>query len=211
MDSRRPNPSSLSKQKSDDFAPDDDDDDSVEEEDENYASEFGISSEKGGLKKKNKKKKVKVGFDGGSGKKRGGGGGGLLSSPPRCQAEKCEADLTEAKRYYRRHKVCELHAKATAAIVAGLRQRFCQQCSRCLSMMPFNGERNFSSNPASFMSYLSLMTQREVAEGVWRGIMSDAGRAHRNHPMEEEKGVVAKDWAIKYIIKLGHDLLLVVG
>ncbi|CAL5393459.1 unnamed protein product [Camellia sinensis] len=139
MDSRRPNPSSLSKQKSDDFAPDDDDDDSVEEEDENYASEFGISSEKGGLKKKNKKKKVKVGFDGGSGKKRGGGGGGgLLSSPPRCQAEKCEADLTEAKRYYRRHKVCELHAKATAAIVAGLRQRFCQQCSRFHELSEFD-------------------------------------------------------------------------
>ncbi|KAL7249599.1 hypothetical protein ACSBR1_011733 [Camellia fascicularis] len=139
MDSRTPNPSSLSKQKSDDFAPDDDDN-SVEEEDENYASEFGISSEKGGLNKKNKKKKkkVKVGFDGGSGKKRGGGGGGLLLSPPRCQAERCEANLTEAKRYYRRHKVCELHAKATAAIVAGLRQRFCQQCSRFHELSEFD-------------------------------------------------------------------------
>ena len=47
-----------------------------------------------------------------------------------CQAEKCGADLREAKQYHRRHKVCEHHAKAHVAIVAGIRQRFCHQCSR---------------------------------------------------------------------------------
>lgn len=57
------------------------------------------------------------------------GGGGAVS-PPLCQAERCGADLTEAKRYHRRHKVCEFHSKALAAIVTGLPQRFCQQCSR---------------------------------------------------------------------------------
>jgi hypothetical protein len=63
--------------------------------------------------------------------KRGGStasSGGV--SPARCQAEKCGADLTDAKRYHRRHKVCEIHSKAPAVTVAGLRQRFCQQCSR---------------------------------------------------------------------------------
>ncbi|KAK9089217.1 hypothetical protein Scep_028299 [Stephania cephalantha] len=45
-------------------------------------------------------------------------------------AELCSADLNDAKRYYRRHKVCEHHSKAPAVVVAGLRQRFCQQCSR---------------------------------------------------------------------------------
>uniref|UniRef100_D6MK09 Transcription factor n=1 Tax=Lycoris longituba TaxID=272140 RepID=D6MK09_9ASPA len=49
----------------------------------------------------------------------GGGGGGVT-----CQAEKCTADLTEAKRYHRRHKVCESHSKAPVVLVAGLRQRF---------------------------------------------------------------------------------------
>ncbi|GMH14347.1 hypothetical protein Nepgr_016188 [Nepenthes gracilis] len=52
------------------------------------------------------------------------------ASPPCCQAEKCVVDLTDAKRYHRRHKVCEFHAKAPVVIVAGRRQRFCQQCSR---------------------------------------------------------------------------------
>lgn len=65
-----------------------------------------------------------------SGKRGSGAGVGGVSSPPCCQAEKCGADLTDAKRYHRRHKVCEFHSKAPAVIVAGQRQRFCQQCSR---------------------------------------------------------------------------------
>ncbi|PPS19886.1 hypothetical protein GOBAR_AA00687 [Gossypium barbadense] len=57
---------------------------------------------------------------------------GDLSSTnsPRCQAEGCNADLTHAKHYHRRHKVCEFHSKASTVIAAGLTQRFCQQCSR---------------------------------------------------------------------------------
>lgn len=49
---------------------------------------------------------------------------------PKCQAEGCNADLTHAKHYHRRHKVCEFHSKAATVIAAGLTQRFCQQCSR---------------------------------------------------------------------------------
>lgn len=111
-----PNPLPVMK-----LAVDDDDDDSGgEEEGEIYGGgEFGL----------NKKKKLVLA--GGSGKNEsGGGGGGGGVSPPRCQAEKCAADLMAAKRYHRRHKVCESHAKASAVVVAGVRQRFCQQCSR---------------------------------------------------------------------------------
>lgn len=50
---------------------------------------------------------------------------------PRCQAEGCKLDLSNAKHYHRRHKVCEFHSKATKVLLAGgLEQRFCQQCSR---------------------------------------------------------------------------------
>ncbi|KAF8411134.1 hypothetical protein HHK36_003673 [Tetracentron sinense] len=59
-------------------------------------------------------------------------------STPCCQAEKCSTDLTDAKRYHRRHKVCELHAKASVVLVAGLRQRFCQQCSRFQELSEFD-------------------------------------------------------------------------
>ncbi|XP_020269970.1 squamosa promoter-binding-like protein 10 isoform X1 [Asparagus officinalis] len=50
--------------------------------------------------------------------------------PPRCQAEGCKADLSGAKHYHRRHKVCEFHSKAAVVVAGGLQQRFCQQCSR---------------------------------------------------------------------------------
>jgi hypothetical protein len=51
--------------------------------------------------------------------------------PPRCQAEGCKADLSGAKRYHRRHKVCDHHSKAPVVVTAGgMHQRFCQQCSR---------------------------------------------------------------------------------
>ena len=50
--------------------------------------------------------------------------------PPKCQAEGCKADLSAAKHYHRRHKVCEYHAKAGSVAAAGKQQRFCQQCSR---------------------------------------------------------------------------------
>ncbi|OVA00925.1 Transcription factor [Macleaya cordata] len=54
----------------------------------------------------------------------------LENQVPRCQAEGCMIDLTNAKHYHRRHKVCEFHSKATKVVAGGLEQRFCQQCSR---------------------------------------------------------------------------------
>ncbi|CAL9066693.1 unnamed protein product [Musa banksii] len=61
----------------------------------------------------------------------------------RCQAEGCGIDLTHAKHYHRRHKVCEFHSKASIAIVAGLSQRFCQQCSRFHALTEFDqGKRS---------------------------------------------------------------------
>ncbi|XP_038906757.1 squamosa promoter-binding-like protein 8 isoform X2 [Benincasa hispida] len=61
----------------------------------------------------------------------------------RCQAEGCNADLSQAKHYHRRHKVCEFHSKASTVITAGLTQRFCQQCSRFHVLAEFdNGKRS---------------------------------------------------------------------
>lgn len=64
-------------------------------------------------------------------KGRGGGGGGQAATQsPRCQVEGCKVDLSGAKAYYSRHKVCAFHSKSPTVVVAGLEQRFCQQCSR---------------------------------------------------------------------------------
>ncbi|PPR88761.1 hypothetical protein GOBAR_AA31930 [Gossypium barbadense] len=63
-----------------------------------------------------------------------GGGGG-------CQADDCGADLKDAKQYHRRHKVCEPHAKDAFVLVKGIRQRFCQQCSRFHEISKFDGTK----------------------------------------------------------------------
>jgi hypothetical protein len=62
--------------------------------------------------------------------KRGSNKAGGSNITPCCQVENCDADLSEAKQYHRRHKVCEYHAKAPAVHIARMQQRFCQQCSR---------------------------------------------------------------------------------
>lgn len=62
--------------------------------------------------------------------KKGRGCGVQGAQPPRCQVEGCKVDLSDAKAYYSRHKVCSMHSKSPRVVVAGQEQRFCQQCSR---------------------------------------------------------------------------------
>ncbi|KAJ6292565.1 hypothetical protein OIU78_024697 [Salix suchowensis] len=74
-------------------------DEEEEEDDEDVAGGLGFVVDDDKIKKK--------------GKRGSSGGGG--SSPMlmvSCQADNCTSDLADAKRYHRRHKVCELHAKA---------------------------------------------------------------------------------------------------
>lgn len=70
---------------------------------------------------------------GASSSKKGRGCGVQGAQPPRCQVEGCKVDLSDAKAYYSRHKVCSMHSKSPTVLVAGQHQRFCQQCSRSLS------------------------------------------------------------------------------
>jgi len=65
------------------------------------------------------------------------------SQVPTCQVDGCTADLSKAKDYHRRHKVCETHSKATTALVSRVMQRFCQQCSRFHPLEQFDeGKRS---------------------------------------------------------------------
>ncbi|KAL7144261.1 hypothetical protein ABFS83_07G000500 [Erythranthe nasuta] len=65
------------------------------------------------------------------------------SSRSVCQVEDCRADLSNAKDYHRRHKVCDLHSKSTSALVGDVMQRFCQQCSRFHVLQEFDeGKRS---------------------------------------------------------------------
>ncbi|KAK9990026.1 hypothetical protein SO802_025011 [Lithocarpus litseifolius] len=59
----------------------------------------------------------------------------------RCQADECGVDLKMAKTYHKRHKVCERHAKAAVVLVTGIRQRFCQQCSKFHEISQFDDSK----------------------------------------------------------------------
>ncbi|KAK4491660.1 hypothetical protein RD792_002423 [Penstemon davidsonii] len=71
-----------------------------------------------------------------SGKRASSAGGSSIQSS--CQVEDCTADMADAKPYHRRHKVCLYHAKASVVLLAGLQQRFCQQCSRFHELSEFD-------------------------------------------------------------------------
>ncbi|XP_004300082.1 PREDICTED: squamosa promoter-binding-like protein 14 [Fragaria vesca subsp. vesca] len=74
---------------------------------------------------------------------RSGSPGNNGGSYPMCQVDDCKEDLSTAKDYHRRHKVCESHSKSTKALVAKQMQRFCQQCSRFHPLSEFDeGKRS---------------------------------------------------------------------
>ncbi|XP_021730881.1 squamosa promoter-binding-like protein 18 isoform X1 [Chenopodium quinoa] len=54
----------------------------------------------------------------------------VSSQAVHCQVYGCHKDLSSAKDYHKRHKVCDVHSKTPKVIVNGIEQRFCQQCSR---------------------------------------------------------------------------------
>ncbi|RWW17842.1 hypothetical protein BHE74_00027519 [Ensete ventricosum] len=60
---------------------------------------------------------------------------------PKCQVEGCDVDLTTAKDYHRKHRVCECHSKSPKVIVAGRERRFCQQCSRFHGLSEFDQKK----------------------------------------------------------------------
>ncbi|KAG6521998.1 squamosa promoter-binding protein 1-like [Zingiber officinale] len=93
--------------------------------------------------------------------KRGSGSCGVT----RCQADKCTADLTEEKRYNCRHKVCEVHSKAAAVVVAGRRQRFCQQCSRFHELSEFDEYKRSCRRRLAGHNERRRKSSSETAEG----------------------------------------------
>ncbi|XP_044493489.1 squamosa promoter-binding-like protein 2 [Mangifera indica] len=59
----------------------------------------------------------------------------------RCQVEGCGVDLSSAKDYHRKHRVCEAHSKCSKVIVGGVERRFCQQCSRFHGLSEFDEKK----------------------------------------------------------------------
>ncbi|KAG2444790.1 hypothetical protein HXX76_001533 [Chlamydomonas incerta] len=61
--------------------------------------------------------------------------------PLRCQVGGCTADLSQAKKYFQRYRICERHLKAPSLKMDGRAVRFCDQCSKFHDITAFEGTR----------------------------------------------------------------------
>ncbi|XP_024627503.1 squamosa promoter-binding-like protein 2 [Medicago truncatula] len=60
---------------------------------------------------------------------------------PRCQVEGCGLDLSSAKDYHRKRRVCESHSKSPMVVIDGMVRRFCQQCGRFHNLAEFDEKK----------------------------------------------------------------------
>ncbi|KAI3681441.1 hypothetical protein L6452_36236 [Arctium lappa] len=99
----------------------------------------------------------------------------------RCQVEGCHVALSNAKEYYKRHKVCEIHSKAPKVVVLGLQQRFCQQCSR------FHGVTEFDEAKRSCRRRLEGHNQRRRKGTLPSSLPKNFQHSHENNLMADRR------------------------
>ncbi|KAI8105208.1 hypothetical protein M9435_000378 [Picochlorum sp. BPE23] len=58
-----------------------------------------------------------------------------------CHVEGCGTVMSDETAYFRRYKICRKHLKSNYLIVAGIQQRFCQQCGKFHEVEKFDGTK----------------------------------------------------------------------
>ncbi|CAA3029994.1 squamosa promoter-binding 12 [Olea europaea subsp. europaea] len=101
---------------------------------------------------------------------------------PRCQVEGCNMDLSAAKDYHRKHRVCNSHSKCPKVIVGGLERRFCQQCSRFHGVSEFDEKKRSCRRRLSDHNARRRKPQQETIQFNSGGLTSPFydGRAKMN-------------------------------
>ncbi|KAK1436625.1 hypothetical protein QVD17_02407 [Tagetes erecta] len=119
----------------------------------------------------------------------------------RCQVEDCNLDLSSAKEYHRKHKVCENHSKSLKVIVAGLQRRFCQQCSRFHGLSEFDGKKRSCRRRLSNHNARRRKPQQETIHFNSRNLSSSfydgqqqLGFVFNNVPLVQTKPTLSSVW-----------------
>ncbi|KAK1438144.1 hypothetical protein QVD17_03947 [Tagetes erecta] len=119
----------------------------------------------------------------------------------RCQVEDCNLDLSSAKEYHRKHKVCENHSKSLKVIVAGLERRFCQQCSRFHGLPEFDGKKRSCRRRLSNHNARRRKPQQETIHFNSRNLSSSfydgqqqLGFVFNNVPLVQTKPTLSSVW-----------------
>eukprot|EP01018_Ginkgo_biloba_P020335 Gb_41517 [translate_table: standard] len=118
------------------------------------------------------------------------------SSYPVCQVDNCRTDLTSSKDYHRRHKVCELHSKASRALVANVMQRFCQQCSRFHPLPEFDEGKRSCRRRLAGHNRRRRKTQSEEM-GCRGSLAGDDNGALRNVDIVSVIGILSQQLQVK--------------
>ncbi|KAM5568240.1 hypothetical protein ABKV19_016013 [Rosa sericea] len=114
----------------------------------------------------------------------------------RCQVEGCNIDLSSAKDYHRKHRICANHSKSPKVVVNGEERRFCQQCSR------FHGLSEFDEKKRSCRRRLSdhNARRRKPLPGALRdqarlssSLYSTDGRQHMSLVLDQAPCVYSRN------------------
>ncbi|OVA19552.1 Transcription factor [Macleaya cordata] len=173
------------------YEDEEEDEDENEEEGEN---DGGDEEEEVEEEEERRRKRVVIRFSG----ERKGVSISSLSSQTRlcCQVDNCDRDLGGARRYHRRHKVCEQHAKAVVVSIGGAAQRYCQQCSRFHDISQFDDtkrscrKRLAGHNQRRRKINSDLQAQEDAEPAV--SDMNDRSWGSRGHPERMAMTVRAK-------------------
>ncbi|GMH01928.1 hypothetical protein Nepgr_003767 [Nepenthes gracilis] len=118
---------------------------------------------------------------------------------PHCQVEGCNLDLSSAKEYHRKHRVCESHSKSPKVIVGGLERRFCQQCSRFHKLSEFDQKKRSCRKRLSDHNARRRKSKPNIMQFGSRMLPSYDGRhqmglAFNEVPLVHTRSVVNSAW-----------------
>ncbi|KAK3160649.1 hypothetical protein QOZ80_1BG0062500 [Eleusine coracana subsp. coracana] len=127
--------------------------------------------------------------------------GASSSTPPSCQVDGCQADLSCAKDYHKRHKVCEAHTRSSVVHIKRVEHRFCQQCSRfhllqefdegkksCRSRLAQHNRRRRKVRPEAAVDGNSMIQNQSLSSVLFlllkqlSGVESGSSSEGVNHP-----------------------------
>ncbi|KAK3164172.1 hypothetical protein QOZ80_1AG0013720 [Eleusine coracana subsp. coracana] len=127
--------------------------------------------------------------------------GASSSTPPSCQVDACQADLSCAKDYHKRHKVCEAHTRSSMVHIKRVEHRFCQQCSRfhllqefdegkksCRSRLAQHNRRRRKVRPEAAVDGNSMIQNQSLSSVLFlllkqlSGVESGSSSEGVNHP-----------------------------
>ncbi|KAL6529342.1 hypothetical protein OROGR_014965 [Orobanche gracilis] len=133
------------------------------------------------------------------------------SQIPCCIVEGCNIDLTMAKEYHRKHRVCDAHSKCPKVVVGGLERRFCQQCSRFHNLSEFDEKKRSCRRRLSDHNARRRKPQQETIQfnsarlsSPFYGERQQLSFLLKNSPLTHSRNSADTTWDSKFTLTKGY-------